>query len=113
MAKTQSIKARISETLDGRVQHYLKQESARGLSISESDVVVRAVVEYLDRQDRLGKTPTRRQQLIAHARGGRAVRTQSCCLTDASGIGGRDFGRCARGCPRTSSDCSSCPTSRS
>lgn len=53
MNKSETVRGRVSDVLKKRLEKYISAQAARGKSISESDVLIDALVEYLDRQDEI------------------------------------------------------------
>ena len=54
MKKEAVIRSRVNQKLKDRVGAYMKREAARGRALSESDVLLEAVVDYLDRHEKAG-----------------------------------------------------------
>ena len=51
MIKSETIRGRVNEALKKRLEKFLKTQNARGKSLSESDVLIDALVEYLDHRE--------------------------------------------------------------
>ena len=51
MNKSETIRGRVNEVLKRRLEKFLKQQNLRGKSLTESDVLIDALVEYLDRSE--------------------------------------------------------------
>jgi hypothetical protein len=51
MIKSETIRGRVNEVLKKRLEKFLKSQNARGKSLSESDVLIDALVEYLDHRE--------------------------------------------------------------
>jgi hypothetical protein len=51
MIKTETVRGRVNEVLKKRLEKFLKTQNARGKSLTESDVLIDALVEFLDRHE--------------------------------------------------------------
>lgn len=51
MIKTETIRGRVNEVLKKRLKKFLKAQNSRGKSLNESDVLIDALVEYLDHHE--------------------------------------------------------------
>jgi len=51
MAKSETIRGRVSNVLKTRLDKFIKSQAARGRTLTESSVLDEALVEYLDKKE--------------------------------------------------------------